>query len=452
MTLTSLSGFWVRDSWFVRIGMLIVSAILFALAWVAHSASGTAGLLMADNTLLTIAMITREALKVLENNLTFTKRVNRQFEDKFGVDGAKIGTVVNVRKPPRYTVRSGQALQLQDATETQVPVTLDQQIGVDMQFSSTDLALSIDDFSQRFISPAIAAVANRIDQLGLQQYVNLNNAVGTPGTTPNTLLTYLLAKVALDNSAAPNDGQRSLTISPLMEATIVDALKGLFQQASAIASQYEKGEMGRASGFVWQMDQNVATHTVGPLGGVPTVNGAGQIGASLVTQAWTAAAANRLKRGDVFTIAGVFSVNPQSRQSTGQLAQFVVTQDTDSDGAGAATIPIYPAIVPADGANPQFATVTTSPASGAALTVLGAANTVSPQGIAMHRDCFTLVTADLPLPGGVDKAARISDKQLGISIRLIRAYDINTDNWPCRLDVLLGWATLRPELGCRVAA
>ena len=444
MTPTSLSKFWVHDSLFVRLGTLLVVALMVALSW----ATPASTISLADNVLLTIAMITREALRVLENNLTFTKKVNRQFDDKFGVEGAKIGTVVNVRKPPRYVTRTGQALQVQDAVETQVPVTLNQQIGVDLSFSSADLALSIDDFSQRFISPAIAAVANRIDQLGLQQYINLNQIVGTPGTVPNALLTYLLAGVALDNSAAPMDGQRSITINPLMQATIVDALKGLFQQATAIASQYEKGVMGTAAGFDWQMDQNIATNTIGPLGGTPLVAGAGQTGATLATDGWTAAAANRLLRGNTFTIAGVYQVNPQSRESTGVLQSFLVTADTASDGAGLASIPIFPSIITSG----QFQTVTGSPADNAVITVLGAANTVSPQGIAMHKDCFTLVTADLPLPRGVDMAARVSDKQLGISIRMIRAYDITQDAFPCRLDVLLGWATLRPELGVRIAA
>jgi hypothetical protein len=395
-------------------------------------------------------MITREALRVLENNLTFTKRVNRQFDDKFGVEGAKIGTVLNVRKPPRYTVRTGQALQIQDAVETQVPVTLDQQIGVDLQFSSADLKLSIDDFSERFLAPACAAIANKIDYLGLQLYKEIYQSVGTPGTVPNDLATYLNAGVKLDNSAAPMDGRRSVVVNPQMQATLVDALKGLFHQATAISEQYTKGQMGRTANFDFYMDQNIATHTVGPLGGSPTVNGANQVGNQLVTQAWTAAAANRLKRGDTFTIGsgatGVYGVNPQSRQSTGALQQFVALTDVDSDGAGAATITISPSII----VSGPFQTVVASPASGATINVSGAANTQTPQGLAFHPDAFTLVTADLPVPNNAEKAGRISDKQLGISIRMIRNYDIFSDQWPCRLDVLLGWAVLRPELACRV--
>lgn len=400
------------------------------------------------NTLLTIGLITREALRVLENSLTFTKQINRQYDDRFAVDGAKIGTVLNVRKPPQYVGRTGQALQIEDATETQVPVELDQQFGVDIQFSSQDLALNIDDFRDRFIKPAIATVANRLDRDGCLLSEEVWNSVGTPGTTPTALLTYLTAGVRLDDDAAPMDGQRCMVITPLMQATIVDALKGLFQQASEIAAQYRKGAMGTAAGWDFYMDQNITSHTVGPQGGTPVTNGAGQTGQSIVTDGWTAAAARRLNRGDVITFAGVQHVNPQSRQTNGILQQFVVTANVDSDGAGNATIPIAPAITPTG----AFQTVDAAPGDGAAITVVGAANTVSPQGLGFHKDAFTLVSADLPLPRGTDMAARVADKQLGLSIRMIRDYDINQDQFPCRLDILYGWAALRPELACRVAA
>ena len=400
------------------------------------------------NAFLTISMITREALRVLENNLTFTKGVNRQYDSRFGVEGAKIGTVLNVRKPPRYVGRTGSAISIEDAVETQVAVTLDTQFGVDISFTSEDLALKIDDFSERFITPAVATIANKIDHSGLALYKDIYQSVGAPGTTPNALLTYLSAGVKLDDSAAPMDGQRAVCITPLMQATMVDALKGLFQQSSAIASQYRKGQMGTAAGFDWFMDQNVNSHTVGPLGGTPLVNGGSQTGASLITDGWTASAASRLKQGDVFTVAGVNSVNPQSRQDTGVLQQFVCTADKSSDGSGNLTQTISPSIV----VSGYGQTVTGSPADNAALTIVGAASTVTPQGLASHKDAFTLAMADLPLPKGTDMAARVSDDQLGMSIRMIRDYDITTDKFPCRLDVLFGWATLRPELACRVQA
>lgn len=401
----------------------------------------------ADNTLLTISMITREALRILENNIVLARGVNRQYDDKFAVEGAKIGATLNIRKPPRYVGRTGPNLQVEDSEETYVPLRLDQQIGVDIQFSSADLTLSIDDFADRFLKPAVANIANRIDVAIANLYNQIYNVVGTPGTTPTALLTYLLAGVDLDNNAAPQDEQRQIVITPLMQAYIVDALKGLFQSSEQIASQYEKGHMGTAAGFTWSMSQNMPTHVVGTYGGTSLVNGANQVGASLITDGWTATTTT-LNVGDVFTLALVFGVNPQSRLSTGQLQKFRVVDKTVTDGAGNSTIAIEPPII-IGGPNQ---TVTNSPADNAPITVVGASGTSTPQGLAFHRDAMTLASADLPLPRGVDMAARVSDDQVGLSIRLVRAYDINTDNFPCRLDVLFGVAMLRPELAVRVAA
>lgn len=398
------------------------------------------------NTDLTISMVTREALRILENSLTFTKGVNREYDDKYAIEGAKIGDTLNIRKPARYVGRTGATLSVEDYTETSVPLQLGTQFGVDVNFTSKELALQIDDFSARVLQPAIAAIANKIDRDGLALYNTVYNSVGTPGTTPAALLTYLQAGAKLDFCATPRDGNRSLVIDPNAQATIVDTLKGLFQSDVQIKNQYETGNMGKGAGFKWSMDQNIVSQTVGPLGGTPLVNGAAQTGASLVTNGWTAAAAARLNLGDVFTIAGVFAVNPQSRQSTGALQQFVVTANVSSDGAGNATIPISPSIVTSTG----FQTVSGSPAAGAALTIIGAAGTVSPQNMAFHKDAFAFACADLPIPRGVDMAARVSSKQLGMSIRMVRQYDIVNDKFPCRLDILYGWKTLFPELACRV--
>ena len=400
------------------------------------------------NTLLTISMITREALRVLENNLTFTKQVNRQYDDRFGGEGAQIGTVLNVRKPPRYVGRTGTAISIEDATETQVSVTLDTQFGVDITFTSEDLALKISDFSKRFISPAVATIANKIDNAGMALYTSVYNSVGVPGTPgPTTLLAYLNAGVALDNDSAPMDGQRSICITPSQQAQIVNALKGLFQQSSAISSQYARGQMGTAVGFDWYMDQNCNTHTTGTFttGSTPLVKGAAQTGASLITDGWAASTAVILK-GDVFTIADVNHVNPQSLASTASAQQFVATANGTSDGSGNLTVSISPSITTGTG----FQTVDASPADNAAITMVGTEAKQSPQGLAFHKDAFTLAMADLPLPQGTDMAARVSDDQLGMSIRLIRDYDITTDKFPCRLDVLFGWAALRPELACRI--
>lgn len=398
------------------------------------------------NSVLTISMITREALRILENNLAFAKGVNREYDDQFAISGAKIGDTLNIRKPARYVGRSGAALSVEDHTETSVPLQLGTQFGVDVNFTSKELSLSLDDFSKRVLAPAVATIANKIDRDGLSLYKDVFNAVGTPGTTPTALKTYLQAGAKLDYNGAPRDGNRSVVIDPNAQVEIVDSLKGLFQSSNQIKDQYENGNMGMAGGFKWSMDQNVASHTTGQQGGTPLVNGASQTGASLITDGWTAAAANRLKQGDVFTIVGVYGVNPQSRQSTGALQQFVVTADAASDGSGNATISISPSIVTSG----AFQTVTASPADNAAITVLGAASTATPANLAFHRDAFVFGCADLLLPKGVDMAARVSDKQLGMSIRMVRQYDINNDKFPCRLDVLYGWKTVYPELACRV--
>jgi hypothetical protein len=398
------------------------------------------------NANLTISQITKESLMVLENSLTFAKGVNREYDDQFAIGGAKIGDTINIRKPAKYVGRTGTTLAVEDHTETSVPLQLDTQFGVDLSFTSKELTLSIDEFSDRIIKPAMAAIANKIDRDGLAMYAQIANAVGTPGTVPTTLKTYLQAGAKLDYEAVPRDGNRSLVLDPNAQVEIVDALKGLFQSTNEIKSQYERGNMGLAGGFKWSMDQNVVNHTVGPLGGTPTVNGAGQTGAALVTNGWTAAAALRLRAGDVFTIAGVFAVNPQSRQSTGQLRQFVVTANVSSDGAGNATIPIFPAIV----ASGAFQTVVSSPAAAASITVLGAAGVITPAHLAYHKNAFTLGCADLLLPKGVDMAARVSDKQLGMSARMVRQYNISNDTFPCRFDVLYGWKAIYPELACRI--
>lgn len=399
------------------------------------------------NSLLTIDMITNEALMVLENELNFTKQVNREYDDRFANSGAKIGDTVNIRKPVRYQGRRGAGLAVENSVESSVALTLNTQYGQDTAFSSKDLTLSIDMFAERILKPAIATVANMIDYDGMQLYKDVYNTVGTPGTTPSALSTYLDAGVKLDNEACPRDGQRAVVLNPQGQATIVGNLTTLFNPTAKISDQYTNGTMGQAAGFKWSMDQNVAAHTVGALGGTPLVKGANQSGSSLVTDGWTAAAATRLKRGDVFTIAGVFAVNPQNRQSTGQLRQFVVTSDAASDGSGNMTIGISPAIVTSG----QYQTVTAAPADNAAITVLGAANTVTPQNMAFHRDAFTFASADLEMPSGVDMAKRVRSQKLNVSMRLVRAYDINSDRLPCRIDVLGGWATLRPELACRIA-
>jgi len=407
------------------------------------------------NTLLTPSLITKEALMVLENNLAFTKAVDKGYSKDFGTQaaaGQKIGSTLKVRMPPKYVGRTGAAISVEDATETSVDVSLTTQAGVDISFSSADLTLSIDEFSDRFIKPALANIANRIDNDGMALYKNVYNSVGTPGTSLYAvgglaLKPYTDAGVKLDNTGTPRDQDRNAVISSQNQADLVIGLAGLFNDTTDIAKQYRDGTMGRAAGYKFSMDQNVNALTIGAQGGTPLVDGAAQTGSTLLTKGWTAAVASRLGVGDIFTIAGVYSVNTQSKAILpGVLQQFVVTAAFSSLIGGGGTISIDPPIRTTTG----FQTVNASPADGAAITVVGAAGTVSAQSLAFHRDAFTLACADLEMPQGVDFSARKADKRTGVSVRMVRQYVIATDQFPCRLDVLYGWKCLRPELACRI--
>jgi len=410
-----------------------------------------------SNNLLTISKITNEALMVLENELTFTSEVDRNYDDQFAVVGAKIGNTVNVRRPGRFIGTTGPALNVEDFNETSVPVTLSTQFHVDTQFTTQDLALSLDMFSDRVLKPAVAAIANKIDYDGLSTAAsNTANIVGTPGTPPSGLITYLTAGAYLDAEGAPRDGRRSCIVEPFTGATIVDSLKGLFVPSDVIGDQYRKGLMGRDSaGMNWKMDQNVISHTFGSFAGTAVCNTSTATGflttgwASTSTISITSTGAVSLKAGDVITIDGVYAVNPQNRQAYGsnKLRNFVVTANASGTGA-TFNVTVSPAVITGG----QFQNVSIPSAGSSAVNFYNKTGAVSPQNIVMHRNAFTLAVADLELPEGVHFAGRASDKDIGLSMRVVRQYTINNDSIPTRLDVLYGWAPLYPELACRVAA
>lgn len=345
----------------------------------------------ANNTLLTPTMILREALRVLHNNLVFAKNVNRQYSNEFAVQGAKIGSVANVRLPNRYYVSSGANLAPQNSVETTTPVTITDQSHVDVSFTTSELTLSLDDFSRRILTPAMATLAGYIDAKGLAKTApKVFNQVGTAGTTPGTsggsatgLLqynapqVYLNAGAVMDMYAAPRDENRRVCFSPMAQALSVSALSGLFQDSGSISKQYRKGAMGTALGFEFAMDQNIPLLAIGTHAGSASyaVSGANQSGANLVVGGITANATNWISQGEVFTLANVYSVNPENQLSTGQLAMFTVTSGNNTAAAnGTCTITISPPIVAA-GANVANGTVTALPANGANMTLLsGAAN------------------------------------------------------------------------------
>ena len=411
-----------------------------------------------SNNLLTISKITNEALMVLENELTFTGQVDRNYDDQFAVVGAKIGQTVNVRRPGRFLGAIGPNLVVEDFNETSVPVTLSTQFQVSTQFTTQDLALSLDMFSDRILKPAIATVANKMDRDGLLVAKNNTaNIVGTAGTAPTGLITYLTAAAYLDSEGAPRDGRRSVTIEPFTSSTIVDSLKGLFVPTEQISSQYTKGLMGRDSGGMnWYMDQNVVSQTFGSYASA-TLSCNVTTATGFLTSQWAyssnitigaTSAAATLNQGDTFTIAGVYAVNPQNRQSYGKLRNFVVQSTTAIGSGGTATVTVVPAVITAG----QFQNVSVTSTGSQTVTPFNNTGVTSPQNILMHRNAFTLACADLELPEGVHFAGRASDKELGLSIRVVRQYTINNDSIPTRLDVLYGWAPLYPELACRVAS
>lgn len=426
-----------------------------------------------SNNLLTISKITNEALMVLENSLTFTSRVNKDYNDQFAVDGAKIGDTVNVRRPGRFIGTSGPNLNVEDFYESSTPVVLGvpasygDQFHVDTQFNTKDLALSMDMFSDRVLKPAIAAIANRIDSVGLMMAKNSTaNIVGVAGQSPTNLLTYLTAGAYLSAEGAPlKDGGRSVVIEPFTGAGIVDSLKGLFMPGDKISSQYSNGMMGKDSaGMNWYTDQNVVAQTFGSWAGtVGTLTANTSVNAGFLTSGWaststitlTNSQTITLNQGDVIQLANGFAVNPQNRMAYGSNRQrnFVVTQTVTAAG-GTFNVTVSPAIITAGQfQNVTFGTTSTT-ATVTPFSIAGttASAVVSPQNMLFHKNAFTMACADLLLPQGVHFAGRAADKDVGLSIRVVRQYTINNDAIPTRLDVLFGWAPLYAELACRIAA
>jgi hypothetical protein len=418
---------------------------------------------MAANQLLTTSKITYECLEVLENQLTFSSRVNRNYDSQFSSRGGKIGATVNVRKPSRYQVTSGQALVVQPSVETYVPVTLTNQDHVDLGASSVDYTLNINDFREQFIVPAMAALANKIDYNGLQMaYKNTYNFVGTPGqltgtpTSAQALLAIAQAGQKLDENACPRDGKRSAIISPATNTGLVTANASLFNPQTSISNQYTNGRMGsNVLGFDFYGDQNVPMYTAGTQNGTFATGGAAQAGGNTIqadaTTAYTlttAAITGTLTAGTVFTIAGVFAVNPQSRQSTGVLQNFVVKADTlaSATSVGISPYPIF------SGSFQNVTSTTNSIGASATCTILSGLNgAVTPQNIFMHQSAFTLACADLKRPTGNGGSEIASSKAAGLSLRLIKDwYDVQSDNFYTRIDVLYGYAALYPELATRV--
>ena len=399
------------------------------------------------NSILTIDMITRKALEILENNLVIPRNVNRQYDDSFAVSGAKIGSTLRIRLPDRALVTDGAALQVQDDAEQSTTLTVSTQKHIGVNFTTAELTLSLDDFAERVLKPRISQLASSIDADVANAYKAIFNTVGTPGVSPATALVLLQAQQKLNESAA-GMAPRYATVNPAANAGLVNGLSGFFNPTDTISKQFKNGMMGTGVlGFdEINMSQSIKVHTTGSRAGTILVNGAVSTqGQSTISIDGLTGATDTVTVGDVFTIAGVFAVNPQTRESTGSLQQFVVTAAQTGVSNALANMAISPAIFTSTSA---LATVDSFPADNAAVTFVGTASTSYPQNMIYHKDAITFATADLVMPQGVDMAARANHN--GISMRVVRAYDINNDRMPCRIDVLYGFSTIRPQMACRL--
>ena len=398
------------------------------------------------NSLLTIDMITRKCLEILENNLVLSRNVNKEYDDSFAVEGAKIGSTLRIRLPDRALVTDGAALQVQDDNEQFTTLTVSSQKHIGINFTSAELTMQLDDFAERVLKPRISQLASSVDADVANAYKSIFNTVGTPGTTPATALVLLQAQQKLNESAAPMS-PRYATVNPAANAGLVNGMTGFFNPTGTISRQFKTGMMGEGVlGFdEMNMSQSIVNHTTGSRAGTILVNEtvATQGQATITLDGLTST--TTVTVGDVFTIAGVYAVNPQTRLSTGSLQQFVVTAAQTASGGDMANMAISPAMYTSSNA---LATIDAFPANNAAVTFVGTASTVYPQNLVYHKNAITLATADLLLPQGVDMASR--QVHNGISMRIVRQYDINNDRMPCRVDVLYGFNTIRPPMACRI--
>lgn len=390
------------------------------------------------NTLLNVDKITNAALVVLHQKLNFVGSINRSYDDSFAQEGAKIGSTMRIRLPNQFTIRRGAALSLQDVQETNTTLAITNLSGTDTVFTSAQLALNIFDFQQQVLEPAMAVIAANIEADALAMLRDVYNTVNGSGSA-QTLRNMLQARKVLKDNLAPAATYMA-RIDTQSNVDLVDSLKGLFQSSQKIKTQYEEGVIGQTGGFEFAENTLLPAFTFGARNNAYLTNAAvAQTGSSLIVDT----GANAVAQGDVFTIGGVFRVHPETKVSTGILQQFVVTAPY---AGGAGTMSISPAIV----ATGAYQNVSNGAADNQAISFLGTASATTQQTIAYHKDAFTFATADLIKPEGVHFASRqVMD---GISLRIVRQYDINNDQMPCRIDCLYGFKTIRPQLACRVLA
>lgn len=391
------------------------------------------------NSLLTPTAVTREALRILHQKLNFVGNIDRQYDSSFANEGAKIGDTLQIRLPNEYTVRTGKTIDVQDTTETSVSLTMATQKGVDVEFSSKDLTLDLDDFGKRILDPMMSVLAANIESDALSMFQDVYNQVDNVGSSATFLTLLNGRKILVDNLAGATNLKVNLDTQTNVD--MVDVLKGLFQDSSNISKQYLEGMLGRTAGFEFFENTLMPRHVTGTddgTGDYLTDDATAQTGTSLTIDT----GAGTLLKGDVFTVAGVNRVHPETKVDTGVLQQFVVTTST---GTSATTVTMTPEII-ATGAKQN---VSNGAANNQALTKVGGASATHDISLGYAKDAFAFVTADLRMPRGVDFAAR--EVMDGISMRILSDYDITNDEFPTRVDVVYGFKAIRPQLAVRYA-
>jgi hypothetical protein len=390
------------------------------------------------NSLRTPQELTRESVRILHQKLNFIGNINRQYDNRFARDGAKIGDTLQIRLPNQYTVRTGRVIDVQDTNEQKVDLVVSTQKGVDTSFTSTDLTLDLQDFSKRILEPAMAVLAANIEADAFNMLDDVYQVEDRSGSSVQFSNVLNTRKLLRDSLAPMNDNK--FIMDTQANVDLVDALKGLFQDSSQIAKQYREGMIGRTANFEFFENTLLPAHTTGGWNAnydIKTAPSSGDTTLDIDTGTGT------IKKGDVFTIAGINRVHPETKADTGVLQQFVATADS---AGGDVEIGISPAII---STGPRQ-NVSDLPADADDLVFVGSNNTAHNRAVAFHPDAFTFATADLEMPDGVHFAAReVFD---GLSLRIVRQYDVNNDTFPCRIDILYGYKTIRPELAAILAA
>lgn len=407
---------------------------------------------MSTNTLLTPSIIAKSALVLLKNSLIMGQKVSRTYQNEF----VKVGDTISVRRPIEYVVTDGATLTEQDTTEGKFTLSVDKRKHVGMSFTTQDLTLTIEEFSSRYIKPAVAQLAHQVDSDLCGLYSKVWNWAGTAGQTVNSFADFAKGPEKLDMLGVPQ-GNRFGILSPADYWAMVGSQTALYINGAA-NSAYRNGDLGDIGGVMTGMSQQVATHTVGAGStGTPLTRGSSNTTTYLAskdtntmvlsTDGWSTGVT--LKAGDVFTINDVYAVNPRTKQSTGQLQQFVVVSDvvTNANASNETQVTISPAIITSG----AYQNVDSAPGNDKTITYAGTSATGYKQNMIFHKDAFQLVTVPLEVDPSMGFSARASDPDTGLSIRIAKDYDITNDKIVSRLDILYGVKALRPDLATRLS-